>query len=233
MATNAILVETHLEMVPREILEKYPKIFLKFVRNVEGIYALYNGNKLYYVGKTKDFYARPKVHLKNYHKDKWDKFSIYVIKGNLNKELESCLLRIIRPPGNDKSGRFSLSNDLTNEIINFLLEEEYNKTHRSIFDIQPELIRPKAGVVSAYGKKPPVLSNYKKIPKYLYCNYKGRTIIDEVDDYGYILHEGHKYKSPSAAAWAITGSYCTNGWLLFEYQSSSGHWIKLDELRQK
>ena len=40
-----------------------------------GIYALYKGKKLYYVGLAKNFLRRVKFHMKGYHTNHWDKLA--------------------------------------------------------------------------------------------------------------------------------------------------------------
>ena len=49
----------------------------KIMRNYAGVYALYHGERLYYVGLTNDLYNRLRWHTKNRHKGKWNRFAIF------------------------------------------------------------------------------------------------------------------------------------------------------------
>lgn len=74
-----------------------------------GIYALYKGEKLYYIGLSKSSLRhRLRQHATiDRHKGKWDNFSFYQIgKTKYIKDIESLLLRIAHAPGNMVGGRF-------------------------------------------------------------------------------------------------------------------------------
>ena len=49
----------------------------KILRGYAGVYALYKGERLYYVGLAVDLYNRLRWHTKNKHKGKWDRFAIF------------------------------------------------------------------------------------------------------------------------------------------------------------
>ncbi len=74
-----------------------------------GIYILYNGDEVYYIGLSKrSLRGRLRRHAtKDRHKGKWDTFSFYQIgKTRYIKDVESLLLRVFRPKGNTVIGRF-------------------------------------------------------------------------------------------------------------------------------
>ena len=50
------------------------------MRGYAGIYALYHGSKLYYVGLTKNLFGRVRWHLRDRHARKWDSFVILTPK---------------------------------------------------------------------------------------------------------------------------------------------------------
>jgi hypothetical protein len=50
MANEAPLVSQYLERISRGAVEKYQFLFKRYVRHRQGVYALYKGKKLYYVG---------------------------------------------------------------------------------------------------------------------------------------------------------------------------------------
>jgi hypothetical protein len=85
----------------------------------QGVYVLYKGNKIYYIGLSKrNLKGRLKRHyLKNRHKGNWTNFSFYQIgRSKFIKDVESLLLRICNPPGNRVSGRFIKRYDLSRRI---------------------------------------------------------------------------------------------------------------------
>ncbi len=73
-----------------------------------GIYALYKGEELVYVGITgTSLRGRLKGHLKDRLEGKWDNFSWYQIRyPEFLKDVETLILRIAKPPGNKVRGRF-------------------------------------------------------------------------------------------------------------------------------
>jgi hypothetical protein len=73
-----------------------------------GIYALFNGKRLYYLGLTnRSLRWRIRKHTRDSHKGKWTHFSFYQIRrAKYTKDMETILLRIIQPPGNKIKGRF-------------------------------------------------------------------------------------------------------------------------------
>src|SRR5882762_7202956 len=108
MPRRAQLVCQQLENISREALEKYQTIIRNYTRKRNGVYALYKGDKLYYVGLAIDLRRRLKQHLKDKHVDSWDRFSIYITIGDHHiKEMESLLLRITRPAVNSQIGKFA------------------------------------------------------------------------------------------------------------------------------
>lgn len=89
-----------------------------------GIYALYRGKKLYYVGIANNLLWRVESHTKNAHKDKWDKVSFFVIdKHRYSKDIETIILRIANPQGNGTRGKFEK---------HFELQDKLNKIRREM-----------------------------------------------------------------------------------------------------
>lgn len=73
-----------------------------------GIYALYRGKKLWYVGKSlRSMRGRIKKHTTDRHNGRWNNFSFYQIKKKKYvDDVERLILNIFKPPGNDVGGRF-------------------------------------------------------------------------------------------------------------------------------
>src|SRR5690348_392910 len=101
---NAI-VRGHMERVSWRVLEKYRDIVVEFIKGHAGVYALYKGEKLYYVGLARNLMNRVKHHLKDRHKGKWDRFSVYItVEDEHIRPLEALTLRIVNPLGNKVKG---------------------------------------------------------------------------------------------------------------------------------
>src|SRR5437868_5268080 len=98
MARSTQLVSQHLENISSDALEKYQDIIRNYVRGREGIYALYAGDKLYYVGLARNLRNRLKQHRKDRHSRKWERFSVYLTVGSDShiKELVFLVLRIVK-----------------------------------------------------------------------------------------------------------------------------------------
>lgn len=113
MAKRNRLVVQHLESVSWKVLEEYPDIIRKMIRQKSGVYALYRRHNLYYVGLANNLMGRLKQHLRDRHNGSWDRFSVYLTEhdGHM-KELESLLLRIATPSGNKQTGKFARSENL-------------------------------------------------------------------------------------------------------------------------
>jgi hypothetical protein len=107
------LVIEHLEGISRAAIRRYPDIITEFVRRKSGVYALYKGDSLYYVGLAINLRSRLHGHLRDRHADAWDHFNVYLTQSDEHlKELESLVLRIASPMGNKVAGKFLSSKDL-------------------------------------------------------------------------------------------------------------------------
>lgn len=86
----------------------------KIMRGYAGVYALYRGDRLYYVGLATNLYNRLRWHAKDRHKGKWDRFAIFrVNRVRYLKDMETLLLQVAKPPGNALTGRLHRDADLT------------------------------------------------------------------------------------------------------------------------
>src|SRR5664279_3846266 len=68
------VVSAFLENISGTVLERYPRIIRALIQGRSGVYALYKGEKLYYIGLAGNLRGRVKTHLKDRHARRWDRF---------------------------------------------------------------------------------------------------------------------------------------------------------------
>lgn len=113
------LVREYLERVDGEVLEgeHFRSTLAGMIKGHGGVYALYKGDTLYYVGLATNLMGRVKHHLKDRHARRWNRFSVYLTTaGHHIKPIESLLLRITRPVGNRVQGRLPGARDLKADV---------------------------------------------------------------------------------------------------------------------
>jgi len=111
--------------LPSEILENpiFKKKLKEIMRSYSGIYALYKGNNLYYIGLTKNLYARIGWHKKDKHAGRWDKFIIFRIKKiRYLKDIETLIHHLVDTPGNRVKGKVPKDSDLNRVLREILME---------------------------------------------------------------------------------------------------------------
>jgi hypothetical protein len=113
MATRQLVIQK-LEMVSSGLLKKYKEIIREYIKGKQGVYALYLGDSLQYVGLATDLQARLGMHnLKDHLAGTWDNFSIYLTKNeNHLKDLETLVIHIADPPANRQRGKFFKCEDI-------------------------------------------------------------------------------------------------------------------------
>src|SRR6187402_1167801 len=173
MAKKGQLVSQYLERVSADVFDKYISIVKSYVGRRPGVYALYKGNKLYYVGLASNMNARLKQHLRDRHNGKWNKFSVYLTIGDTHlKEIESLVLRVIQPPGNSVKGKFNYAQNLHRRLRKDVVSKLREESDR-IFGVEKEIEAPKE-----YTKKgrTPVLYPYRGKVKILRATFKGKKL---------------------------------------------------------
>lgn len=126
------LIKGMTKQLPHEILQNpLFRIGLKrIMRGYAGIYALYKGSDLYYVGLTKNLFGRVRHHLKDRHANRWDKFVIFRIKRvNYLKDIETLLTHLVRTPGNRVRGKVPKDADI-NRVLRVILREETKEINK-------------------------------------------------------------------------------------------------------
>lgn len=234
------LVCQHLERVSYRILEEHREIIQEFVRKRHGVYALYRGERLYYVGLARNLSARLKQHLRDRHAGTWDRFSVYFTIGDERlKEMESLILRIGKPSGNRMQGGF-----LKSENLRDVLRREIRRKQRRELDEliegrrgrrPPQPARPRRPRLRE-GRKPALHPYLAKIAKLktreIRMTYKGQLHKGRILRDGRIRSKGRTYASPSLAGKAVKRGLSCNGWYWWKYQRSPGEWVRLEEMRK-
>jgi len=235
MARRKSLVCQHLENISREALEQYQGIIHTFVRGRHGVYALYRRNKLYYVGLARNLRNRLKQHLKDRHGLSWDRFSVYLTIGDQHmRELESLIVRIVRPRGNKQLGKFAKSENLRPDLARRIRECDRQRLDdllgRNRVPVEDE--DDDRGRDGRKAAQPP-LARYLSKPIKLRRRYKGRMLRANVRRDGVIRFNGRQYRSPSlAASVAMRRRTACNGWTFWTYERAPGDWVRLAELRK-
>jgi hypothetical protein len=229
MSKKSPLVSQHLENISRKALEEYQDIVRRYVRRRQGVYALYRRNKLYYIGLASNLRSRLAHHLRDHHQDSWDRFSVYLTIGDSHlKELESLILRVVKPKGNKQKGKFLKSEDIRRRFARDIRSRQHNELlsllgKEKVSELREERL--------AIGRKP-VLANYIEGPIKLQARYKGKIIKAHIRRNGSIRFEGKVYLSPSLAGAAACKRRTCNGWTFWQYERAPGDWVLLNELRK-
>jgi hypothetical protein len=231
MPKRTPLVCQHLENVSREVLEQHQDIVRDYVRHLPGVYALYRRGKLYYVGLATNLRGRLAHHLKDRHHDSWDRFSVYLTIGDSHmRELESLIVRIVKPPGNKQKGKFAKSEDLRRRFK----RDWYTDMRLRLGDLlgKPARVIPHPRPAAPTDGRKPVLAEYITGPIKLRARHKGKTLRAFVRKSGKIRFGGKTYTSPSLAGQAAVKRVSCNGWTFWQYERAPGDWVSLDNLRK-
>lgn len=232
MAQDRPLVSQYLERISGTALDEYQKVIRDFVQRRSGVYALYRRDKLYYVGLASNLRSRLKHHLRDKHRGKWDRFSVYLTIGDSHiKELESLVLRIVRPGGNSQKGKFRSAENLRKRLA-----REMRLYYRRQLDNVLGKIRKlvENAPLDNGGRKPPLSSyvlRFRK-PRRLRATFRGKTFRARVRQNGQIRLKKRTYNSPSLAARAVTGRP-TNGWWFWTFEQAPHDWVRLRQLRRR
>jgi hypothetical protein len=101
------------------------------IRGAAGVYILYKGRNVYYVGHSNKLFWALHSKTRNKHKNKWNKFAFFRVNNvRFLKDLKSLLIDAALPPGNEVSSRFYRAGDLTRAIQKF--SEARRKTANKI-----------------------------------------------------------------------------------------------------
>lgn len=227
---RSALVSQYLEGISRTALAEYQPFFREQARRRNGVYALYRRKKLYYVGLARDLRGRLKTHLRDKHGESWDRFSMYLTVGDDHiKELESLVLRIVRPTGNRQRGKFAKAQNLRRDFTRRVKQDA--AAHLS--ELLGVEFGRKPSVTRSRPSSKAVLAGYVSRPMRLRGRYKGKMLKARVLRSGMISFAGKRYQSPSMAAGAaLPHRRAINGWWFWTYERAPGDWVRLRELRK-
>ena len=230
MTKRTSLLHQHLEDIHWRVLDQYPQIVKKLIKRQSGVYALYNGRTLYYVGLASNLMRRLESHLKDRHRKSWDRFSVYLTQDHRHmKELESLILRIVRPRGNKVRGGFAGSVG-QRKVLNRLMMEADADRRADILGgrMAEQHIRRKV----SKAKRANALTGVSRKAIGLRGKGNHHSLHARLRPDGHILFKGRLYSSPSAAAVVALGRQ-ENGWSFWQYRDTSGKWVPLKSLKPK
>lgn len=222
------LVIQHVERMARRILEEHPDVVREYVKGKRGVYALYKGVRLYYVGLASNLRSRLRAHLRDRHAVAWDCFSLYLTEGDEHlRELEALILRITMPRGNRSKTKFARSQDLR-RYFRRVVTASQRKELEELFGTSAASLRADRPRRAGLGE--PSLASYVSTRTPLRWRFKAKTYGATVLPNGTIRFKGRVFNSPSLAASAVTHRPM-NGWWCWQYETAPGTWERIDELR--
>jgi len=230
------IVTGYLEKVSSAIFDKYRKVITNMTMGEQGLYALYRKDKLHYVGLASNLRNRIPHHLKDRLKGTWTHFSLYIIRHPDHiKELESLLLRIAYPAGNNIKGKLKRSANFL-PILKKKTKEAAIEEWQSIFKGFQQAKKnhkhsctQKRKLDGQTGR--PCKGLFDK-GKTLYAHYKDAKYKAHLYRSGSIKFNGKLYDSPSMAGCAVTGGKTMNGWTFWKVKNGQGEMVKLSEFRK-
>ena len=229
------LVSQYLEDISGDAIEDYQAFFREVARRRNGVYALYKGKRLYYVGLATNLSGRLKAHLRNRHGGHWDRFSIYLTVGDSHiRELEALVLRIVQPKGNRQIGKFPRAENLRQTFTGHVRQEGQRRLDR-LLGRKPKSAKKVPSKTVSLAKGAPILARYSNRPKFLRAWYKGKTYRARVRPDGSILFAKETFRSPSGAARAVIKpkpGRAVGGWRFWYYERAPGDWVRLSEIRR-
>lgn len=230
MATNDALVTEYIERMSGDILEdRYRPQLAELIRGHSGIYALYKDDVLYYVGLAVDLMRRVDQHLKDRHRGAWNGFSVYLTARDEHlKPLESLLLRVFKPSGNNQGGRLPGGNDRKRALAQAMKRRDSELRDIALGKAARKVqLQPSKRMSTAVSREEALASMPR--PLGLRAVYKGDVYRATLLRDGSIKLGGTRYTSLSAAAVEVV-QRPMNGWWFWQCRDSQGDWIRLVDL---
>lgn len=234
------LVLGYIERIAKSAFSDFPRPITDLAHGKHGVYALYKDDHLYYVGLATNLRNRIKHHLSDKHAEKWNRFSLFLVRHVEHiRELESIILRIADPKGNTAGGRLPGAENLCGQLQKAIREEHQRQTQtlfgttRKSKSGRPKKPRRVQGTTTQTTTRQPTLAPYKdRGITTLRATHKKQPLTATVNPDGTITFAGKTYTSPSVAGAAAVKRDTCNGWTFWEYERTPGDWVKLDTLRK-
>lgn len=203
------IIAKKLQNIGIKALKDFSAILTDIVGEDQGIYALYKGNKLYYIGRANNLQRRLSHHLRNRHKNKWDRFSLFIVRNEKYiSDLESLLITICEPVGNHAHPHSGASD----------LKKEFSDRVDALHADEKNLL---LGSKAKCKKK-------RYIP--LWATYKSKMYRAVFNcQSNAVKYHNIEYSSPSAAARAITNNH-VNGLIFWKSKDKKGNLVPLKKL---
>ena len=223
------IVRQHLERVSWQVLDAYRDLLQSMIRGHAGVYALYKGERLYYVGLAKNLMGRVNHHLRDRHAKRWDRFSVYLtVEDDHIRSLEALVLRIAQPTGNRVSGKLRSSSDLHRVLQRAMSERDADR--RALL-LGGRTVRARRKRKSKGAKGTRVLAGVVERPINLVGERKVEQFRAKLGRDGRIRFGGQYFDSPSGAGIAAIGR-AINGWRFWHYRDGHRGWRPLANLRR-
>lgn len=218
------LVTNKLVMVSKNLFRKHSDLITRLIGNSPGVYALYDGADLYYVGKSTDLQKRVRAHLRDRHLSSWTHFSLYLVRREEHiREIESLLIEIATPKGNRAIPKGRSTGSLVKKL-ELMLVQKQKEEREDLFGL-----RKKLGSKSRVPRDTRVMGLVKR-DTFIYRTYRDKEYRGVLHPDGTITLNGKVFKSLSAAAGSLTKGE-VNGWVFWSIRNADGEWVKLTEFR--
>ena len=218
------LVVHRLENVSKVVFRKHYNLITALVGSSPGVYALYDGSELYYVGRSTELRKRVRHHLRDRHLASWTHFSLYLVrKASHISEIESLLVRIANPKGNRTIPRGKASSTMLKKLRS-MVREKQKEDFEEMFGVREA--RAKRGTRRVSSRRKGLKGLVQKRTR-LYRTYKGREYRATLSPTGIIRVGNMSFTTPTAAAAKIVRRRTVNGWNFWYIRDSSGDWVKL------
>ena len=229
--TARSLVTNRLENVSKDVFKTYYPLITELVGDSPGIYALYDGYELYYVGKSIELRKRVRHHLRDRHLASWTHFSLYLTRREEHiHEIESLLVRIANPKGNRVVPHGKSAGALV-KLLKSRIKQRQKAELAQLFSSK-KLSPVKTARINGKNRPESLLGLVDK-RAVLYRTYKGKEYKAWLSPKGTISYAGKKYTSPSGAARAVFKvPRAANGWKFWYIQDAQGDWVRLEDYRR-